>query len=138
MKVLPSLLTALLFSTTLIAHAATTAPAPASYLKAPFTKAQAAAGAKTYKASCAMCHGDKLNNGGAPKLAGDAFLKKWASNTLDDFHYIMSTTMPQTAPGSLKPEQYLAITTYILQVNGVKPGKTEFKAADLKKYNFKK
>ena len=80
----------------------------------------------------------KLNNGGAPKLAGDVFLKKWASNTLDDFHYIMSTTMPQTAPGSLKPEQYLAITTYILQENGVKPGKTEFKAADLKKYNFKK
>jgi len=136
MKVFLGTLTTLLLSTTFIATAATTTPA--SYLKAPFTKAQAALGAKTYKADCAMCHGTKLNNGGAPKLAGDVFLKKWASNTLDDFHYIMSTTMPQTAPGSLKPEQYLAITTYILQENGVKPGKTEFKADDLKKYNFKK
>ena len=138
MKFFPGSLTVLLLSSTLVAYAATSAPTPASYLKAPFTKAQAATGAKTYTASCAMCHGDKLNNGGAPKLAGDAFLKKWATNTLDDFHYIMSTTMPQTAPGSLKPEQYLAITTYVLQVNGAKPGKTEFKATDLKKYNFKK
>ncbi|GAA4003816.1 hypothetical protein GCM10022631_13430 [Deinococcus rubellus] len=138
MKVLLGSLTALLFAATLVAHAATTTPTPASYLKAPFTKEQAATGAKTYTADCAMCHGTKLDNGGAPKLAGDVFLKKWANNTLDDFHYIMSTAMPQTAPGSLKPEQYLALTAYVLQENGVKPGKTALKADDLKKYNFKK
>ncbi len=136
MKVFLGSLTALLLTATLAANAATATPA--SYLKAPFTKEQAATGAKTYKADCAMCHGAKLSNGGAPKLAGDVFLKKWASNSLDDFHFIMSTTMPQTGPGSLKPEQYLALTAYILQENGVKPGKTELKADDLKKYNFKK
>ena len=138
MKVFLGSLTTLVLTTTLIAQAATTTPTPASYLKAPYTKVQAASGAKVYKADCAMCHGAKLNNGGAPKLAGDVFLKKWASNTLDDFHFIMSSSMPQTAPGSLKPEEYLNLTAYILQENGVKPGKVEFKADDLKKYNFKK
>ncbi len=136
MKVLLSSLAGVLLTATLIAHAAETPPA--SYLKAPFTKAQATSGAKIYKASCAMCHGDKLSNGGAPKLAGDVFLKKWANNSLDDFHYIMHTTMPQTAPGSLKDEEYIDVTTYVLQVNGAKPGKTAFKESDLKKYNFKK
>ncbi|WP_181392066.1 c-type cytochrome [Deinococcus irradiatisoli] len=135
MKVLLGSLTGLLLTATLVANAAT---APASYTKAPFTKDQATAGAKIYKANCAMCHGDKLNNGGAPKLAGDVFLKKWGSNSLDDFHYIMHSTMPQTAPGSLKDEEYLNVLTYILQVNGAKPGKTAFKASDLKLYNLKK
>ena len=46
-----------------------------------------------------MCHGSALNNGGAPKLAGPAFLKKWGGNSEDDLFYIMSTTMPQTNPG---------------------------------------
>ena len=45
MKVFLGTLTTLLLSTTFIATAATTTPA--SYLKAPFTKAQAALGAKT-------------------------------------------------------------------------------------------
>lgn len=136
MKVLISSLAGVLLTTTLIASAAETSPA--SYLKAPFTKAQATSGAKIYKASCAMCHGDKLSNGGAPKLAGPEFLKKWASNTLDDYHFIMHSTMPQTAPGSLKDQEYLDVLTYVLQVNGAKPGKTAFKDTDLKKYNFKK
>ncbi|PJI53479.1 hypothetical protein CTI14_27765 [Methylobacterium radiotolerans] len=35
-----------------------------------FTKAQANAGAKVYKAQCAACHGTKPEHGGAPKLAG--------------------------------------------------------------------
>ena len=136
MKVLLGSITAAVITAGFVASAAATAPL--SYLKAPFTAAQAAAGAKTYKASCAMCHGDKLSNGGAPKLAGAAFLTKWDSNSLDDLHYIMSTTMPQTAPGSLKPEQYLNLTTYILQQNGAKPGKVAFKATDLKKYEITK
>ncbi|MFC4453523.1 cytochrome c [Deinococcus sonorensis] len=136
MKTLLGAFAGVLLTATLVAHAATTTPT--SYLKAPFTKEQAATGAKVYKANCAMCHGDKLSNGGAPKLAGSVFLTKWATNTLDDFHYIMSTTMPQTAPGTLKPAEYLAVTTYILQQNGAKPGKAAFKADDLKKYGFKK
>src|SRR3712207_2814522 len=64
-----------------------------------FTTTQATKGAAVYKAQCAMCHGAKLNNGGAPKLAGAEFIKKWNGNTVDDFHFITKSTMPQTNPG---------------------------------------
>ncbi len=113
-----------------VAFAATTTP--------PFTTQQATQGAATYKGQCAMCHGTALNNGGAPHLKGADFLKKWGSNSLDDFHYLMSTTMPQTAPGSLKPAQYLNLVAYVLQQNGYKPGKAALTAADLKKYKVGK
>ncbi|MFC4640334.1 c-type cytochrome [Deinococcus hohokamensis] len=103
-----------------------------------FTKAQADAGAKVYKAQCAACHGAKLNNGGAPKLAGAEFLKKWGSNSLDDFHFIMSSTMPMTKPGALKEAEYLNILAHVLQVNGFKPGTTALATKNLKAYTFKK
>ncbi|UBV44160.1 cytochrome c (plasmid) [Deinococcus taeanensis] len=103
-----------------------------------FTKAQADAGAKVYKAQCASCHGAKLNNGGAPKLAGPDFLKKWASNTVDDFHFIMSSTMPMTKPGALKESEYLSVLAYVLQTNGFKPGTTALATKNLKAYSFKK
>lgn len=103
-----------------------------------FTKAQADAGAKVYKAQCAACHGAALNNGGAPKLAGPEFLKKWAANSLDDFHFIMTSTMPQTKPGSLKPAEYLNLVAYALQKNGFKPGAKPLTAGALKTGTFKK
>jgi len=103
-----------------------------------YTTAQATQGATIYKAQCAMCHGSTLNNGGAPKLAGPDFMAKWGTNNLDDFHYIMSTTMPQTHPGGLKPDQYINVVAYVLQKNGYKAGKTPLNAANLKQYTFKK
>jgi mono/diheme cytochrome c family protein len=113
--------------------------ASAALAKPPaFTKAQAATGAKVYKAECAACHGAKLSDGGAPKLAGADFLKKWSGNTLDDFHFIMSTTMPMTKPGALKESEYLSVLAYILQENGFKPGKDGLAVKNLKAYTFKK
>lgn len=103
-----------------------------------FTTEQATQGAAVYKAQCAMCHGAKLNNGGAPKLMGAEFLKKWNTNTVDDFHYITSTTMPQTNPGGLKEAEYVNVISYILQQNGFKAGKVALKVADMKKYSMKK
>lgn len=103
-----------------------------------FTKAQATAGATVYKLQCAACHGSTLNNGGAPKLAGPQFLKKWASNTVDDFHFIMSSTMPMTKPGALKESEYLNVLAYILQTNGFKPGTTALATKNLKAYTFVK
>ncbi|WP_216318904.1 c-type cytochrome [Deinococcus aestuarii] len=103
-----------------------------------YTKAQATAGAKVYAAQCAACHGTTLSNGGAPKLAGPDFLKKWSKNTLDDYYFIESTTMPQTHPGSLKEAEYLNVLAYVLQQNGFKAGTKPLAAADLKTYTFQK
>lgn len=103
-----------------------------------FTKAQADAGAKTFKTQCALCHGSKLNNGGAPKLAGPEFLKKWAAPTVDDFYFIMHSTMPQTKPGSLTEKEALNLIAYILQQNNFKPGKKALALKELPNYTFKK
>lgn len=112
--------------------------ASAQGAKPAFTTQQANKGAAVYKAQCAMCHGAKLNNGGAPKLAGAEFLKKWSGNTVDDFHFITQSTMPQTNPGGLKEQEYLDVVAYVLQQNGFKAGTTALKTADLKKYTIKK
>lgn len=116
----------------------TLAAVPTASKTPTYTKAQATAGAKLYVAQCAACHGTKLDNGGAPKLAGAEFLKKWASNSLDDYHFIQSTTMPQTRPGALKEAEYLNLLAYVLQQNGFKPGTKFLAASDLKTYTFKK
>ena len=127
MRASPFVLGAALFSA--LAGAANTPP---------YSAQQATQGAATYKAQCALCHGSTLDNGGAPHLKGANFLKKWGKNSLDDFHYVMSTTMPQTNPGGLKPAEYLNLVTYVLQQNGFKVGKTALTAADLKKYTLTK
>jgi len=86
-----------------------------------------------------MCHGAELQGVSGPALAGDKFLKKWGQNTLDDFYYIMSTSMPQTNPGSLSKDQYLAIEAYVLDTNGFKAvGDKPLAQEDLKSFKFTK
>jgi mono/diheme cytochrome c family protein len=97
-----------------------------------YTAAQAAAGAKLFSADCAQCHGQKLEGIAGPALAGKAFLDKWSGQTADDLHYVMSTQMPLTAPGSLKPDEYLDLVAYVLQQNGYAPGSDPLTAAKLK------
>lgn len=103
-----------------------------------YTAAQASSGAAVFKAQCAACHGPKLNNGGAPHLAGADFIKKWSPNTLDDFYYLMSTTMPQTHPGALAEAQYTNTLAYILQQNGFKASTKPLSSKNLKQLSFKK
>ena len=97
-----------------------------------YTTDQATAGAKIYVASCAMCHGQSLEGLSGPALAGSAFIGKWTGQTADDLHYIMSTQMPQTAPGSLKPDEYLDLVAYVLQQNKYAAGSAPLTAATLK------
>ncbi len=104
-----------------------------------YTQAQVDLGKTTYSAQCVMCHGAELQGVSGPALAGDKFLKKWGQNTLDDFYYIMSTSMPQTNPGSLSKDQYLAIEAYVLDTNGFKAvGDKPLAQEDLKSFKFTK
>lgn len=99
----------------------------------PFTAAQAKAGEKVYTANCQGCHGDKLQGGAGPVLEGKSFLQKWSGKKVDDLYYIIHSQMPLNAPGSLSDKEYLDVTTFILQSNGIKPGKKPLTAAALKK-----
>lgn len=93
----------------------------------PFTEDQSAAGAEVYKTSCAMCHGPNLEGTVAPPLVGSVFRTNWyaGDRTLGDLFAHIAESMPLTAPGSLAPEQYAAVTAYLLAKNGHPAGEDE-------------
>ena len=91
-----------------------------------YTADQASAGAAVYAQSCAACHGQQLEGVAAPALKGSAFgematAQGLTAQTLLD---VIANTMPQSDPGSLKPEEFAAVTAYILQQNGYPAGTT--------------
>ena len=89
-----------------------------------YTTDQANAGAAVYAQSCAACHGSQLEGVAAPALKGPAFgdMANAQSLTADALLDVIANTMPQSDPGSLKPEEFAAVTAYILQQNGYPAG----------------
>ena len=94
-----------------------------------FTAEQAAAGRQVYIANCAGCHmPDLAGRNEAPQLAGTNFLSAWRTRSTRDLFELIQSTMPP-AGASLGPDQYLAVTAYILQANGAQPGSQPLNAA---------
>jgi mono/diheme cytochrome c family protein len=85
------------------------------------TASQAQQGAGIYAQQCAACHGATLTGGAAPALKGAAFDALAASQHLtpQSLQELISRTMPLTAPGSLTPQAYAAVSTFILQQDGL-------------------
>jgi mono/diheme cytochrome c family protein len=113
------------------------AAAPAVY-----TAEQATAGGDLYRSQCAACHGDALDGTAAPALTGQGFADMVAAQglTAQSLLTVTAQTMPQAEPATLTPEQYAAITAYVLQKNGY-PAGSELLSADnphLKEINFGK
>ena len=102
-----------------------------------YTTAQAQRGAKLFGDDCAMCHGADLSGGAGPPLAGKPFIGKWTGQTADDLHDVVSTQMPLTAPGSLKPDEYLALVAFILSKNGYAAGSSALDKSKLKSITIK-
>ena len=98
-----------------------------------YSASQATAGARDYGASCASCHGQKLEGGAGPTLQGSAFLLKWQGKSLADLWEVAHAQMPLGAPGSLTEEQSLGVLSYILQANGYAAGDTPLKVSALDK-----
>lgn len=82
-----------------------------------YTDAQAEEGAKVWAATCAGCHETK-------DVTGADFRTKWVGRSLFALYEQIRTTMPDDAPGTLKPEQYLNSVSYILKLNGLPAGTT--------------
>ena len=91
-----------------------------------FTEAQVARGKAVFQQSCASCHGTGLSGGSAPVLTGSKFEASWSHPEMkvDDLFFLIRTTMPPRASGSLSAEEHAAVVAYILQSNGYKPGPT--------------
>ncbi|HSS12293.1 MAG TPA: cytochrome c [Rhizomicrobium sp.] len=89
-----------------------------------YTAEQAAAGATVYSQACASCHGTQLEGVAAPALKGSTFGEMAAAQSLtaQTLLDVIANTMPQSDPGSLKPEDNTAVTAYILRQNGYPAG----------------
>jgi cytochrome c len=118
-------------SIALAATAVLTAPAVAQSTGV-YTAAQAQTGATLYAASCTACHGAHLEGVAGPSLSGDAFLARWAGKTAADLNDFVSALMPQDNPGSLKPDEYVALEAFILQQNKYPAGPNALTAAKMK------
>ncbi len=95
-----------------------------------FTATQAQHGAEVYRERCAACHGGELNGPAAPPLTGPQFLRAWSKPqfTLDEFYYILRSTMPPESRGQLPEDETLDVVAYILQRNGYPAGDRELSA----------
>src|SRR5262245_17881979 len=102
--------------------------------------AQVAHGQKLYGEHCASCHGDSGEGSKkAPPVVGKEALpldppatakkRKAQFHTAKDVYDFVSKNMPGKKPGSLKPEEYLAILAFDLKANGVDMSKTKLEAA---------
>ncbi len=74
-------------------------------------------GGVLYARHCAECHGEALEGGSGPPLAGQPFARGFQT-VFDLFKYVQST-MPLNAPESLSEVQYLAILETMLERRGV-------------------
>jgi alcohol dehydrogenase (cytochrome c) len=91
----------------------------ASTGSAPYTAQQVAEGSQIYAKTCADCHGPNLQGMSAPALTGPAFGRSHL--TASELRGVVTQTMPLTAPGSLKPDEYASVLAFLLSYDCVKP-----------------
>jgi mono/diheme cytochrome c family protein len=102
-------------------------PAPRSVLDGVYTEAQAKRGEKVFADTCATCHGPKLTgtDTGGPTLTGPDFINGWKDMSVGALLNKISMDMPSNAPGTLTPEQYADVLSYVLSVNKYPVGQSE-------------
>lgn len=86
-----------------------------SVLDGVFTAGQAARGLQQFKLTCTSCHSPADHS-------GRKFEEKYQGITVGDLFDLMSNTMPEKEPGSLKPEEYASILAFLLSETGYKAG----------------
>lgn len=99
----------------------TEAPAAAEEVtagSATFTEDQADRGRDLFRARCTECHYSS-------EFSDSQFKFKWSRRSAGNLYELIQTSMPETAPGSLSPEQTVDLVSYILSMNGFEPGATE-------------
>jgi len=89
-----------------------------------YTSQQAAAGAKSYKKSCASCHGATLQGGMGPALVGKPFWQAYGGKKVSTLWSGVHTEMPMMAPNSVPATDSVNIMAFLLQKNGVSAGAT--------------
>ena len=108
----------------------TASPGAAQQLnQAEYQTDQAERGATLYQQHCAACHLPDLQGFfEAVALRDSAFVNNWSNRTPAQMLELLERTMPPQAPGSLSENEYLNLTAFLLQANGVSAGETALAA----------
>lgn len=88
---------------------------------ATFTDEQADRGRELFRATCTECHYSS-------EFSDSQFKFKWSRRSAGNLYELIQSSMPETAPGSLTPEETVDLVTYILRMNGFEPGASELPA----------
>ena len=80
-----------------------------------YTEAQAEAGEALYAKHCLTCHDKRYFR---------PVLKRWDGQPISMLYLIMSTSMPESNPASLREEEYTQILAYILSLSRYPEGDT--------------
>lgn len=83
-----------------------------------YTAAQAERGLALYKSQCASCHAPN-------RFTDDLFYTSFAGKPLWEMFDVISDTMPEDKPGSMKPEEYVDVMAYLLKLNDFPTGNAE-------------
>lgn len=83
-----------------------------------YTAAQAERGQSVYRSKCASCHAPN-------RFTDDFFYQSFAGKPLWEMFDVISDSMPEDNPGSLKKEEYADVIAYLLQLNKFPAGASE-------------
>ena len=83
-----------------------------------YTAAQADRGIAIFKSKCASCHAPN-------RFTDDLFYTSFAGKPLWEMFDVISDSMPEDDPGSLKKEEYADVIAYLLKLNNFPAGQAD-------------
>ena len=83
-----------------------------------YTAAQADRGQGLFRSRCASCHAPN-------RFTDDLFYTSFAGKPLWEMFDVISDSMPEDNPGSLKKEEYADVIAYLLKLNNFPAGEIE-------------
>jgi len=87
-----------------------------------YTTAQADRGIVLFKSKCASCHAPN-------RFTDDLFYMSFAGKPMWEMFDVISDSMPEDNPGSLKPGEYADVIAYLLQLNNFPAGADDLPAS---------
>ena len=83
-----------------------------------YTAAQADRGQSLFRSKCASCHAPN-------RFTDDLFYTSFAGKPLWEMFDVISDSMPEDNPGSLKKEEYAEVIAYLLKLNNFPSGPSD-------------
>jgi S-disulfanyl-L-cysteine oxidoreductase SoxD len=90
-----------------------------------FTVAQAERGRAVVQNHCSECHHEDLSGGEGPALAGNTFMLKWETHSVERLFHKIRDTMPSVGSTDVTDQEKLDSVAFILQENGFPAGAAE-------------